>query len=134
MKKLIRTLTKDSNLMALTLSPLLILLAAIIISETSGKTSPIATILWFAIALISSVMTVLTTINSANHVIKSRKHSEKMRYQMYLLFWLPLFLLIQLYFIIPISRYAITIADLLAIIQILYLIKENKKKGTKTNV
>ena len=118
--------------MALTLSPLLILLAAIIVSETLGKTSTITIILWFILALISAIMVMFNTINSANHIIKSRKHSEKMRYQMYLLFWSPLFLLVQFYFMVPISRYAITIADILAIIQILYLIKE--KKGSKSNV
>ena len=132
MQKLIRTFTKDSSLMVLTLSPLLILLAAIIVSETLGKTSTIAIILWFILALISAIMVMFNTINSANHIIKSRKHSEKMRYQMYLLFWSPLFLLVQFYFMVPISRYAITIADILAIIQILYLIKE--KKGSKSNV
>ena len=132
MQKLIRTFTKDSSLMALTLSPLLILLAAIIVSETLGKTSTITIILWFILALISAIMVMFNTINSANHIIKSRKHSEKMRYQMYLLFWSPLFLLVQFYFMVPISRYAITIADILAIIQILYLIKE--KKGSKSNV
>jgi hypothetical protein len=132
MQKLIRTLTKDSSLMALTLSPLLILLAAIIVSETLGKTSAIAIILWFILALISAIMVMFNTINSANHVIKSRKYSEKMRYQAYLLFWSPLFLLVQLYFMAPVSRYAITIADILAILQIIYLIKE--KKGSKSNV
>ena len=132
MKKLIRTLTKDSSLMALTLSPLLILLAAIIVSETLGKTSAIAIILWFILALISAIMVMFNTINSANHVIQSRKYSEKMRYQAYLLFWSPLFLLVQLYFMAPVSRYAITIADILAILQIIYLIK--KKKGSKSNV
>ena len=132
MKKLIRTLTKDSSLMALTLSPLLILLAAIIVSETLGKTSAIAIILWFILALISAIMVMFNTINSANHVIQSRKYSEKMRYQAYLLFWSPLFLLLQLYFMAPVSRYAITIADILAILQIIYLIK--KKKGSKSNV
>ena len=132
MQKLIRTLTKDSSLMALTLSPLLILLTAIIVSETLGKTSTIASILWFILALISAIMVMFNTINSANHVIKSRKHSEKMRYQMYLLFWSPLFLLVQLYFMVPVSRYAITIADILAIIQIIYLIKQ--KRGPKSNV
>lgn len=134
MQKLIRTLTKDSSLMALTLSPLLILLAAIIVSETLGKTSTIAIILWFILALISAIMVMFNTINSANHVIQSRKYSEKMRYQTYLLFWSPLFLLVQLYFMTPVSRYAITIADILAILQIIYLIKENKKKGSKSNV
>ena len=134
MQKLIRTLTKDSSLMALTLSPLLILLAAIIVSETLGKTSTIAIILWFILALISAIMVMFNTINSANHVIQSRKYSEKMRYQTYLLFWSPLFLLVQLYFMAPVYRYAITIADILAILQIIYLIKENKKKGSKSNV
>lgn len=132
MQKLIRTLTKDSSLMALTLSPLLILLAAIIVSETLGKTSTIAIILWFILALISAIMVMFNTINSANHVIQSRKYSEKMKYQTYLLFWSPLFLLVQLYFMVPVSRYAITIADILAILQIIYLIKE--KKGSKSNV
>lgn len=132
MQKLITTLTKDSSLMALTLSPLLILLAAIIVSETLGKTSTIAIILWFILALISAIMVMFNTINSANHVIQSRKYSEKMKYQTYLLFWSPLFLLVQLYFMAPVSRYAITIADILAILQIIYLIKE--KKGSKSNV
>lgn len=118
--------------MALTLSPLLILLAAIIVSETLGKTSTIAIILWFILALISAIMVMFNTINSANHVIQSRKYSEKMRYQAYLLFWSPLFLLVQLYFMAHVSRYAITIADILAILQIIYLIK--KKKGSKSNV
>jgi len=132
MQKLIKTLTKDSSLMALTLSPLLILLAAIIVSKTLGKTSTIAIILWFILALISAIMVMFNTINSANHVIQSRKYSEKMRYQTYLLFWSPLFLLVQLYFMAPVSKYAITIADILAILQIIYLIKE--KKGSKSNV
>lgn len=54
-------------------------------------------------------------------------------------FWSTLFILSQISALFS-ARYTlfeqsgVFIADLLAIIQILYLIKENKKKGTKSDV
>jgi hypothetical protein len=86
----------------------------------------------FLVNLITGLIITFSLITSHTELKEKRDNKFK------LTFWSTLLLLSHLSALFSdrytlFERSGVFIADLLAIIQILYLIKENKKKGTKSN-
>ena len=82
---------------------------------------------------------VTTIIIDFNFITAYVQFKEKRDNKFKLAFWSTLLFLSQISALFSdiytlFERSGVLIADLLAIIQILYLVKENKKKGPKTNV
>ena len=86
--------------------------------------------------LLNLITTFIISFSLITAYIESKENKNN---KFKIAFWSTLFILSQISALFSdrytlFERSGVFIADLLAIIQILYLIKENKKKGTKSNV
>ena len=86
--------------------------------------------------LLNLITTFIISFSLITAYIESKENKNN---KFKIAFWSTLFILSQISALFSdrytlFERSGVFIADLLAIIQILYLIKENKKKGTKSDV
>lgn len=86
--------------------------------------------------LLNLITTFIISFSLITAYIESKENKNN---KFKIAFWSTLFILSQISALFSdrytlFERSGVFIADILAIIQILYLIKENKKKGTKSNV
>lgn len=114
------------------LIPVFIFILAIGLNQLFGDTHPITQISFFILTLLTSLTTLFSMVTSIKNSLNSKKYSEKLTYIAYSAFWLILSLLIQAFFIIPVAKYSILIADILVIIYIIINIKQHfSKRKTK---
>lgn len=118
---------------SLSLVPLAILILYFITHSTLGHDNMIFLTVSFLLNLITTFIISFSLITA---YIESKENKNN---KFKIAFWSTLFILSQISALFSdrytlFERSGVFIADLLAIIQILYLIKENKKKGPKNNV
>ena len=118
---------------SLSLVPLAILILYFITHSTLGHDNMIFLTVSFLLNLITTFIISFSLITA---YIESKENKNN---KFKIAFWSTLFILSQISALFSdrytlFERSGVFIADILAIIQIGYLIKENKKKGTNSNV
>lgn len=118
---------------SLSFVPIAILILYFITHSTLGHDNLIFLTISF---LLNFITTIIITFSLITAYIEFK---EKKKSKFKIAFWTTLLILSQVSAIFSdrytlFERSGVFIADILAIIQIIYLIKENKKKGTKSNV
>lgn len=118
---------------SLSLVPLAILILYFITHSTLGHDNMIFLTVSFLLNLITTFIISFSLITAHTELKENRNNKYK------ILFWLILLILTHMTALLSdrytlFERLGVFIADILAIIQIGYLIKENKKKGTNSNV
>lgn len=130
-KKILKT--KPSIQLLVSFIPLTILILYFITRLTLSHNNIIFLTISFTLNLIT---TIIITFSSITAYIKFKTNKNNY-YKM--LFWSTLMILHQASALFSethtlFEKSSVFIADIFAIIQIIYLIKENKKKGTNSNV
>lgn len=133
-KKILNQLQKHSAIRAsLSFIPLMIIILYYVTKQTLSHDNMIFLTVSFLLNLITTFIISFSLITA---YIESKENKNN---KFKIAFWSTLFILSQISALFSdrytlFERSGVFIADLLAIIQILYLIKENKKKGTKSDV
>ncbi len=133
-KKILNQLQKHSAIRAsLSFIPLVIIILYYVTKQTLSHDNMIFLTVSFLLNLITTFIISFSLITA---YIESKENKNN---KFKIAFWSTLFILSQISALFSdrytlFERSGVFIADLLAIIQILYLIKENKKKGTKSDV
>lgn len=112
---------------------MLIIILYYVTKQTLSHDNMIFLTLSFLTNLITNLIIILSLITAHTELKENRNNKYK------ILFWLILLILTHMTALLSdrytlFERSGVFIADILAIIQIGYLIKENKKKGTNSNV
>lgn len=133
-KKLLNQLQKHSSIRAsLSFIPLVFIILYYVTKQTLSHDNIIFLTISFLVNLITGLIITFSLITAHTELKENRNNKYK------ILFWLILLILTHMTALL-LDRYTlfersgVFIADILAIIQIGYLIKENKKKGTNSNV
>ena len=118
---------------SLSFLPLAILILYYISRSTLGHDNLIFLTISFLLNFITTIIITFSLITAYMEFKEKKKGKFKIA------FWTTLLILSQVSAIFSdrytlFERSGVFIADILAILQIIYLIKENKKKGTKSNV
>lgn len=133
-KKLLNQLQKHSSIQAsLSFIPLVFIILYYVTKQTLSHDNIIFLTISFLVNLITGLIITFSLITAHTELKENRNNKYK------ILFWLILLILTHMTALLSdrytlFERSGVFIADILAIIQIGYLIKENKKKGTNSNV
>lgn len=133
-KKLLNQLQKHSSIRAsLSFIPLVFIILYYVTKQTLSHDNIIFLTISFLVNLITGLIITFSLITAHTELKENRNNKYK------ILFWLILLILTNMTALLSdrytlFERSGVFIADILAIIQIGYLIKENKKKGTNSNV
>lgn len=133
-KKLLNQLQKHSSIRAsLSVIPLVFIILYYVTKQTLSHDNIIFLTISFLVNLITGLIITFSLITAHTELKENRNNKYK------ILFWLILLILTHMTALLSdrytlFERSGVFIADILAIIQIGYLIKENKKKGTNSNV
>lgn len=130
-KKNLNQLQKHLSIRSfLSFIPLLIIILYYVTKQTLNHDNMIFLTLSFLTNLITNLIITLSLITAHTELKENKNNKYK------ILFWSVLLILTHMTALFSdrytlFERSGVFIADILAIMQILYLIKENKKKGTK---
>ena len=133
-KKILNQLQKHSSIRnSLSFIPLIIIILYYVTKQTLSHDNIIFLTISFLANLITGLIITFSLITAHTELKENRNNKYK------ILFWSILLILTHMTALLSdrytlFERSGVFIADILAIMQIIYLIKENKKKGTKNNV
>lgn len=133
-KNILNQLQKHSSIRAsLSFIPLVVIILYYVTKQTLSHDNMIFLTISFLVNLITGLIITFSLITAHTELKENRNNKYK------ILFWSILLILTHMTALLSdrytlFERSGVFLADLLAIIQILYIIKENKKKGTKKNV
>lgn len=133
-KNILNQLQKHSSIRAsLSFIPLVFIILYYVTKQTLSHDNMIFLTISFLVNLITGLIITFSLITAYTELKENRNNKYK------ILFWSILLILTHMTALLSdrytlFERSGVFLADLLAIMQILYIIKENKKKGTKKNV